>query len=154
MKPLSECLLYTFVDTAYLHGREPREVARQLCHGGSDLIQLRAKASSVDYICRMAEEILPITRAADVGLVVNDYFAVAQRLGAEYCHLGQEDFFGSGGPNVTDLLSTGPLRIGLSSHAPAQAERAIAAGAAYIPLRPRFSPGPHPAPKPPPLGAV
>src|SRR5260221_13498473 len=118
MKPLSECLLYTFVDTAYLHGREPREVARQLCHGGSDLIQLRAKTSTVDDICRMAEEILPITRAADVGLVVNDYFAVAQRLGAEYCHLGQEDFFGSGCSYVSQLPSSSPLLLRLCTRPP------------------------------------
>ena len=43
MKPLADCKLYTFVDTAYLHGRAPELVAQQLCDGGSDLIQLRAK---------------------------------------------------------------------------------------------------------------
>ena len=45
MKPLSECQLYTFVDTAYLRGRSSESVARSLCDGGSDLIQLRAKNS-------------------------------------------------------------------------------------------------------------
>jgi len=35
MKPLTECELYAFVDTAYLHGRAPGEVARQLCLGGN-----------------------------------------------------------------------------------------------------------------------
>ena len=34
MKLLSECRLYTFVDTAYLRGRDARTVARQLCDGG------------------------------------------------------------------------------------------------------------------------
>src|SRR6185436_6536099 len=54
MKKLSDCRLYTFVDAAYLAGRDPAEIARQLCAGGSDIIQLRAKQSSPDEIRRMA----------------------------------------------------------------------------------------------------
>ena len=61
MKSLTECRLYTFVDTAYLHGRDPADVARQLCAGGSDLIQLRAKTSAPDEVLRLAEAILPVT---------------------------------------------------------------------------------------------
>ena len=30
MKPLADCRLYAFVDSAYLHGREPAELAQQL----------------------------------------------------------------------------------------------------------------------------
>ncbi len=96
MKPLSDCRLYAFVDTAYLHGRDPVVLAQQLCDGGADLIQLRAKNSSPDEIRRLAETILPITRRAGIGLVVNDHISVAQEVGAEFCHLGQEDFFGAG----------------------------------------------------------
>ncbi len=89
MKSLSDCRLYTFVDTAYLHGRAPELVAQQLCDGGSDLIQLRAKNSSPDEIRRMAEAMLPVTRRAGVGLVINDHLAIASEVGAEFCHLGQ-----------------------------------------------------------------
>src|SRR5437879_8977731 len=96
MKPLSACRLYAFVDTAYLRGRAPEDVARQLCDGGADLIQLRAKHSSPEQIRRLAEAILPITRRAGVGLVINDHLDIAQEVGAEFCHLGQEDFFGAG----------------------------------------------------------
>ena len=39
-----------------------------------------------------AEAILPITRAAEVPLVINDHWVLASKLGAEFCHLGQEDF--------------------------------------------------------------
>ena len=46
MKPLADCRLYTFIDTAYLAGRDPAELARQLCDGGSDLIQIRAKGAT------------------------------------------------------------------------------------------------------------
>ena len=67
MRPLGDCKLYTFVDTAYLHGRAPELVAQMLCDGGSDLIQLRAKNSAPDEIRAMAKKILPITRRANVG---------------------------------------------------------------------------------------
>src|SRR2546426_12683802 len=89
MKPLSECSLYTFVDTAYLYGRSPSDVARQLCDGGSELLQLRAKTSTPDDIRRIAVTILPVTRKANVGLVISDYPAIALEVGAEFCHLGQ-----------------------------------------------------------------
>jgi thiamine monophosphate synthase len=96
MKPLLDCRLYTFVDTAYLRGRPPEAVARALCDGGSDVIQLRAKQLPVDDVRRMAAAILPVTRGAGVGLVINDYPAIAAELGADLCHLGQEDFFEAG----------------------------------------------------------
>src|SRR5437870_13377575 len=96
MKPLSQCRLYTFVDTAYLRGRAPVEVARQLCEGGSDLLQLRAKNVSLIELRQMAERILPITEHAGVGLVINDHLHVAVDMGAPVCHLGQEDFFDTG----------------------------------------------------------
>ena len=54
MKSLADCKLYAFVDTAYLHGRAPELVAQQLCDGGADLIQLRAKTSSPDEILESA----------------------------------------------------------------------------------------------------
>ena len=120
MKPLADCKLYTFVDTAYLHGRAPELVAQQLCDGGSDLIQLRAKNSSPDEIRRMAEKILPITKRANVGLVINDHLDIAREIGAEFCHLGQEDFFDAGYKNVSELRTqNSKLKIGLSTHAPA-----------------------------------
>jgi thiamine-phosphate pyrophosphorylase len=182
MKPLTDCRLYTFVDTAYLHGRAPELVAQQLCDGGSDLIQLRAKNSTPDEIRRMARAILPVTRRAGVGLVINDHLEIAAEVGAEFCHLGQEDFFEAGKTNVSQFSkkSSGakiggiarphpdPLpqerekqsraspgksaspqpAIGLSTHSPEQAERAIAAGPAYIAIGPVYATGTKPTAKP------
>ena len=149
MKPLSECRLYTFVDAAYLHGRAPEEVARQLCEGGSDLIQLRAKNAPVGEVRRLAQAILPVTQAANVGLVINDHLALALELGAELCHLGQEDFFDAGRTHVSQL-STGnsQLQVGLSTHSPAQAHRALAANPAYIAIGPVYATGTKPGAKP------
>lgn len=149
MKPLSECRLYAFVDAAYLHGRAPEAIARQLCDGGADLIQLRAKNSTVDEVRRIAEAILPITRAANVGLVINDHLEIAREVDAEFCHLGQEDFFDAGYTRISQLSTPNPqLRIGLSTHAPEQAQRALAAGADYIAIGPIFATGTKPTARP------
>ena len=149
MKPLADCKLYTFVDTAYLHGRAPELVAQQLCDGGSDLIQLRAKNSPPDDIRRMAEKILPVTRRANVGLVINDHLEIAREIGADICHLGQEDFFDAGHTHVSEVRSqNSEVRIGLSTHAPAQAQRALEAGADYIAIGPIFATGTKPTAKP------
>lgn len=140
MKPLADCRLYTFVDTAYLAGRDPAEIARQLCAGGSDLVQLRAKNSIAGEIRRLAESILPVTEAAGVGLVVNDHLDIARAVGAPLCHLGQEDFFDAGYKHVSQLRITNyELRLGLSTHSPAQALRALAAGADYLAIGPVFA---------------
>lgn len=148
MKPLAECKLYAFVDTAYLRGRAPELLARQLCEGGADLIQLRAKQSSLDEVRRLAEAILPVTRQANVGLVINDHPALAREVGAELCHLGQEDFFDAGHRHVSELqIADCSLQIGLSTHAPQQAQRALAAEADYIAIGPVYPTGTKPTAK-------
>ena len=149
MKPLADCKLYAFVDTAYLRGRAPEVLAHQLCDGGADLIQLRAKVSALDEIRRMADVIRPITLRANVGLVINDHFEIAREVGAEICHLGQEDFFDAGHKQVSEVRGEkSQVRIGLSTHAPAQAERAIAAGADYVAIGPIYATGTKPTAKP------
>jgi thiamine-phosphate pyrophosphorylase len=147
MKPLADCRLYAFVDTAYLNGRAPEFIAQQLCDGGADLIQLRAKDSSVEAVREMAQAIVPITQRANVGLVINDHPSVASEVGAELCHLGQEDFFGRSA-NIPVRSSMDNFRLGLSTHAPDQARKAISAGADYIAVGPVYSTGTKPTAKP------
>lgn len=140
MKELSECRLYCFVDAAYLHGRSAEIVARQLCQGGADLIQVRAKGASLQEVRQLAQRVQGVTRPAGVGLVINDHPELARELQADFCHLGQEDFFGAGLERVDQLSSAGPgLRIGLSTHAPEQAKRAVKAEADYIAIGPVYA---------------
>ncbi len=130
--------MYAFIDTAYLHGRAPEALAGELCRGGADLIQLRAKGWPEARIQEMAAQVLPVTRAAGVRLVINDHFQVALACEAEVCHLGQEDFFDAGHRLVSDLRR-GPLpEIGLSTHGPADAERALSAHPDYIAIGPVY----------------
>jgi thiamine-phosphate pyrophosphorylase len=140
VKPLGQCQLYTFVDAAYLKGRTPADVARQLCDGGSDLIQLRAKNLPLDEVKRMADAVQAITSAAGVGLVINDFTALALQVGAPFCHLGQEDFFEAGFTQASQVTGCPPqVRLGLSTHAPVQAQRALRAAPDYIAIGPIFA---------------
>jgi thiamine-phosphate pyrophosphorylase len=150
MKPLRDCRLYAFVDSAYLHGRTPREVAAELCAGGADLIQLRAKDWDASQIESAAREVLPVLREYGAGLVINDHLEIAQRVGAGLCHLGQEDFFDSGFVRISDLpqaAAGNQPAIGLSTHAPIQAARAVESGADYIAIGPVFPTGTKPLAK-------
>ena len=126
-----------------MHGRNPADVARQLCEGGSDIIQLRAKKENREEIQKMAEAIVPITREHGIPLVINDYIDIAYAVGAECVHLGQEDFFDQ---EFTHRSMLSPLNswLGLSSHAPEQAQRAEKAGADYIAVGPVFATGTKP----------
>jgi len=149
VKPLSECRLYAFVDLACLHGRSAERVAKQLCEGGADVVQLRCKSLAPNEILMMARRIRPITEAANVGLVINDYPAIAVEVEADFCHLGQEDFFDGGFNRASELIpATSKVRLGLSTHAPAEAERAVAAGAAYIAVGPVYRTATKPTAKP------
>jgi thiamine-phosphate pyrophosphorylase len=120
MKPLADCRLYAFIDTAYFHGRAPEVFAQQLCDGGADLIQLRAKKSTP-----------------------------ARETGTEFCHLGQEDFFDAGHMHVSEVRNAKcEVRIGLSTHSPEQAQRALAAEPDYIAIGPVYATGTKPMAKP------
>lgn len=145
LKPLSDARLYTFVDTAYLHGRDPAEVARQLCDGGSDLVQLRAKGLNVEETRRLAEAVQPVCERAGVWFVLNDHPKLALQLGAACCHLGQEDFFDAGFRTASQVTGCPPqMKLGISTHAPEQAQRALRAAPDYLAIGPVFPTGTKP----------
>jgi len=133
MKPLAACSLYTFVDTGYLRGRDPVTVAAELCEGGADIVQLRAKDLAPKEIAIIAAKILNVTEQAGVWLVINDHPQIARDIGAPMVHLGQEDFF------EVVISPTPGQAFGLSSHAPEQAVRAITASPAYIAIGPVYA---------------
>jgi thiamine-phosphate pyrophosphorylase len=97
----------------------------------------------------MARAVIRETNAAGVRLVINDFPAIAQRVSAATCHLGQEDFFDAGYNNVSQVRPAGSqFEIGLSTHAPEQAARAIAADADYVAIGPIYATGTKPTARP------
>lgn len=145
MKPFAECRLYTFVDAACLDGREPGRLARELCEGGADVVQVRAKGWDRDAVRRLVEAVLPVTQAAGVWCVLNDDWELGCEMGVPAVHLGQEDFFDAGLTRSAEL-PRGPSTpaLGLSSHAPEQFTRAVVAGADYVAVGPVYLTGTKP----------
>ena len=140
LKSFENRRFYTFIDTTYLRGRSCGDLAKALCDGGADVVQIRAKDLSEDGILRMAEAVKPVTDGASVALVINDSPNVARKVGADAVHLGQEDFFHSGYHRAEEVTGI-PAKtgLGLSTHSPEQAARAVAAGPDYIAIGPVFA---------------
>ena len=115
-------------------------MASDLCEGGAQVIQIRAKDLPESGAFRIAEAVKPVTDNASVALVINDYPNVAREVGADAVHLGQEDFF-EGGYHHANQVRGEPaqVRVGLSTHGPEQAARALAAGPDYIAIGPVFA---------------
>jgi len=140
LKPLQDCRLYTFVDTSYLDGRDPVDVARQLCDGGADILQLRAKDLDFGQVRALAEHLLPVTQSAGVWLVINDHPKAALQAGAPGCHLGQEDFFDAGYRAAAQVTGCPKeMILGLSTHAPDQARRALRVEPDYLAIGPVYA---------------
>lgn len=142
LKPLNQCQLYAFIDEAYRGERSYQDLAKSLCDGGADLIQLRMKGATTERVLSAAECIQPIAESAGVHLIINDHLDVAYEMPHPFVHMGQEDFFDKGHTHVSELHpsdTSKKLLIGLSTHAPEQAQRAIHAGADYVAIGPVFA---------------
>ncbi len=138
---LASCRLYGFIDTAYLAGRQPGAVAKELIAGGVDIIQVRAKELSHAQRVELARAV--VNAAQDVPVIVNDDIAAARETGAAGVHLGQEDFAGLTRDRLKDLRI-----VGISTHSLAQARQAECDGADYIGVGPVFATGTKPGVKP------
>ena len=87
--------------------------------GGVDLVQLREKSLADGVLLPVLEEARAITRRLGVPLVVNDRPDLAVLVGADYVHVGQEDM----PPAAAGRFG---LPVGLSTHSPAELDRAEA----------------------------
>jgi thiamine-phosphate pyrophosphorylase len=132
--------LYGIVDLGYVSADQVASVTSQLLAGGVDILQLRAKKLSADDITRLAEVMLPLTRAASVPLIINDHPAVAAKVGADGVHVGQED---DAVARARDIIGPGRI-VGKSTHSLYQAETAQAEAPDYIGFGPLYATGTKP----------
>jgi thiamine-phosphate pyrophosphorylase len=87
--------------------------------GGVDLVQIREKALADGVLLPVLEEARAITRRLGVPLVVNDRPDLAVLVGADFVHVGQDDL-------PTEAARRFGLPVGLSTHSPAELDRAEA----------------------------
>ncbi len=94
----------------------------QALRGGVDIVQLRLKDASDETIVATARRYAAVCRAHDVPLILNDRPDLVAEAGADGVHVGQDDMAVA---RARALI--GPDRIlGLSTHSPAQVDRAAA----------------------------
>jgi len=140
---IAHCHLYGFVDTAYMRGRDPREVTRQLVAGGVDLIQVRAKDYTHEQRVELGLAVVAEAYPHQVPVIINDDVAAALEIGADGVHLGQEDWAAIPPDERPNTLASVRI-VGLSTHSLAQAQAAEQAGVDYIGVGPVFATGTKP----------
>ena len=101
--------------------------------GGVDLIQLRAKQSSLKEIVDLAAELNQLT--ASTPLIVNDHAAVAAKVPVAGVHVGQDD----DSIAMAREKAGRPIIVGKSTHSLEQAIAAQDEGADYIGFGPVFA---------------
>ena len=126
--------IYAITDSNLSLGRPIDVVVGALLDAGVQIIQYREKKKHAGEMLRECEIIRKMTRDAGAFFIVNDHIAIAQLVGADGVHVGQDDL---PVPRVRELVGEDCV-IGLSTHAPEQVLAAVRDGADYIGVGPLF----------------
>lgn len=137
MLSLADRRLYGIVDLGYVDSSEEAITATTsaLLAGGIDILQLRAKHAAQSTIAEIGRAMVPLTRAAGVPLIINDFPQIAADLDADGVHLGQDD----GDLNAARAIVGAGKIVGRSTHSALQARAARDEGADYIGFGPLFA---------------
>lgn len=103
--------------------------------GGVKVVQLREKTAPAKKIIELGRKVKQLCAEFGAVFIVNDRVDIACVLEADGVHLGQDDM------SVEDarkILPQGAI-VGVSTHAPEQAQKAVADGADYIGTGPVFT---------------
>jgi len=123
--------VYAIIDAEV--SAEPVALARRALAGGCRILQLRAKRLDDRSFVELAFELRALCTDAGATFVINDRADIARVVRAEGLHLGQDDLA------VVDARRVvGEMQIGVSTHDPAQAERAEREGADLVAFGPVF----------------
>ena len=121
--------LYAVTDRSWLKpGETLAEVVETLLKAGVTCVQLREKEAEDALILQEAQELKALCHRYGVPFLVNDRPDLAQAVGADGVHVGQED---TGLVEARNLLGANAL-LGGSAHTVEEALAAQAAGADYL----------------------
>ena len=135
MRTLNDCRFYGILDLSYVAPSDVDRVTSVMIEGGVDLIQLRAKKSSVQEIVDLATRLHELTAAANVPLIINDQAEVAAQVPVEGVHVGQDDEAIA----IAREKAGREIFVGKSTHSFEQAIAAQGEGADYIGFGPIFA---------------
>ena len=131
---LSHARLYLLL-TRDLCLKDPLDTVNAVLAGGVQVVQIREKTMGRKELRAWIDQVMPLTAAARVPLIINDDVQLAIESSAAGAHLGQSD----------DALASWQGRVpegfvlGRSTHSPKQASAAQHEGANYIGVGPLFN---------------
>ena len=126
--------IYCLTGEKFSLGRSNVEVVREMLDAGIRLIQYREKEKKAGAKLEECLAIREMTREAGAAFIVNDDIDIAILVEADGVHVGQEDL---PVPEVRRLVGE-KMAIGLSTHTPEEALKAVESGADYIGVGPIF----------------
>ncbi len=103
--------------------------------GGVDIVQLREKTSSAKRIIELGKKIRNLCSIYGALFIVNDRIDIARIVEADGVHLGQDDADVNA---AREILGENAI-VGISTHEPAQALKALEDGADYIGVGPVYT---------------
>ena len=122
--------LYLVTDStqAILGDKDLASVVEAAVEGGVTVVQYRDKKSETASLIRMGKRLRAITKKYNVPLLINDHVGVAQAVGADGVHLGQEDMdLGT----ARRILGSDAI-IGVTANNLSEAVVAASGGASYL----------------------
>jgi thiamine-phosphate pyrophosphorylase len=127
--------IYALTSELHSLGRNNVEMAQEILVAGVKILQYREKGKKQKQVYEECVILRQMTREAGALFIVNDYIEIARAVDADGVHIGQDDL-----PLKVVRTLVGPsMIIGVSTHSPEQAQRAIEGGADYIGVGPIFA---------------
>jgi thiamine-phosphate pyrophosphorylase len=135
LKRLSESRLYVITYAAHEDGRDLITQSTAALQGGADILQLRHRGLKDSALLVIARELRRLTDQHGALFIINDRPGVALLVDADGVHVGQDDLPVEA---VRRVMGKGKL-VGVSTHAPEQARKALQDGADYIGVGPIYA---------------
>jgi thiamine-phosphate pyrophosphorylase len=127
--------IYALTSELHSLGRNNVEMAQEILDAGVKILQYREKGKKQKQVYEECVILRQMTREAGALFIVNDYIEISRAVDADGVHIGQDDL-----PLKVVRTLVGPsMIIGVSTHSPDQAQRAIEGGADYIGVGPIFA---------------
>jgi thiamine-phosphate diphosphorylase len=120
--------LYAILDQSVSAGRDLPGLLDAVLGGGCRLVQLREKTLPLAELLPLAQRLARRCRELGALFIVNDRADLALAADADGLHVGQGDLPAR---RARDVLRPGMI-LGVSTHDPEQARRAVADGADYV----------------------
>lgn len=124
--------LYGIIYSRDSLGRSNIEIVKEMIKGGIKLIQYREKDLSLKQMLEECIQIRELTTKADVLFIINDHIDISIIVNADGVHIGQDDLPIN---HVKNLIGKDKI-IGVSTHSPEQALKAVTDGVDYIGVGP------------------